>query len=119
MAKDAKSTSVERDVLVDINVVAARLGVQVRFIRRLVHERRIPYVKWGHLLRFDPAEIEGWLDRARTGEHTRSGRSATDSHARARRDSEARAVVERSNLGSASPARLAVPPWRRAIARRG
>ena len=51
--------------LVDINVVAARLGVQVRHIRRLVHERRIPYVKWGHLLRFDPAEIEAWLEAAR------------------------------------------------------
>ena len=51
--------------LVDIDTVAARLGVQVRHVRRLVHERRIPYVKWGHLLRFDPAEIDAWIDRAR------------------------------------------------------
>lgn len=29
--------------------------------RRNVAERRIPFVKWGHLLRFDPAEIEAWL----------------------------------------------------------
>ena len=34
-------------------------------IRRLVAERRIPFIKWGHLLRFDPAEIERWLDDAR------------------------------------------------------
>ncbi len=32
---------------------------------RLVAERRIPFVKWGHLLRFDPDEIAAWLDRAR------------------------------------------------------
>ena len=54
-----------RSGLVDIEVVADRLGVQVRHVRRLVHERRIPFIKWGHLLRFDPAEIEAWLDEAR------------------------------------------------------
>ncbi len=45
--------------------MAERLGVNQRHIRRLVAERRIPYLKWGHLLRFDPAEIDAWLDRAR------------------------------------------------------
>ena len=53
------------DNLIDIAAVAARLGVQVRHVRRLVHERRIPYVKWGHLIRFDPADIDAWIDRAR------------------------------------------------------
>jgi excisionase family DNA binding protein len=51
--------------LMDLPTVARRLGVNHRHIRRLVAERRIPYVKWGHLLRFDPDEIEAWLDRAR------------------------------------------------------
>ena len=51
--------------LEDIEAVARRLGVPVRHIRRLVAERRIPYLKWGHLLRFDPVEIEAWLDQAR------------------------------------------------------
>jgi excisionase family DNA binding protein len=51
--------------LMDITAVAQRLGVQVRHVRRLVLERRIPYVKWGHLLRFDPADINRWLDDAR------------------------------------------------------
>ena len=45
--------------------VAARLGVNPRYIRRLVAERRIPFIKLGHLLRFDPAEVEAWLDQAR------------------------------------------------------
>ncbi len=51
--------------LMDITAVAARLGVSVRRVRRLVHERRIPYIKWGHLIRFDPADIEPWIDSAR------------------------------------------------------
>ena len=53
------------DSLWDVDAVARRLGVQARHIRRLVGERRIPYIKWGHLLRFDPVDIERWLDDAR------------------------------------------------------
>jgi excisionase family DNA binding protein len=53
--------------LLDLPAVAERLNVNQRHVRRLVAERRIPYLKWGHLLRFDPAEIEAWLDRARRG----------------------------------------------------
>jgi excisionase family DNA binding protein len=44
--------------------VAELLGVSVRHVRRLVQERRIPFFKWGHLLRFDPDEIETWLQRS-------------------------------------------------------
>ena len=51
--------------LLTIAEVADALGVEVRHVRRLVHERRIPYIKWGHLLRFDPIEIAEWVDRAR------------------------------------------------------
>jgi excisionase family DNA binding protein len=51
--------------LVDIEWVAKRLGVTVRHIRRLVAEERIPLIKWGHLLRFDPGEIEEWINNAR------------------------------------------------------
>ena len=51
--------------LMDIAHLAEHLGVDIRHIRRLVHERRIPYIKWGHLLRFDPTEIEAWLEHHR------------------------------------------------------
>ena len=34
--------------LVDITTIAAHLDVSVRHVRRLVAERRIPYVKWGN-----------------------------------------------------------------------
>jgi excisionase family DNA binding protein len=49
----------------DIDAVALRLGVRVRYVRRLVAERRIPYLKLGRLLRFDPDEIDAWLNEAR------------------------------------------------------
>ncbi|CAN5720396.1 hypothetical protein BH20ACT2_BH20ACT2_19960 [soil metagenome] len=51
--------------LIDLPALARRLGVNQRHIRRLVAERRIPFVKWGHLLRFDPAEVDAWVDQAR------------------------------------------------------
>ncbi len=51
--------------LLTIAEVAETLGVDIRHVRRLVHERRIPYIKWGHLLRFDPAEITDWIDAYR------------------------------------------------------
>jgi excisionase family DNA binding protein len=51
--------------LLDLPTVAKRLGVNERHVRRLVAERRIPYLKWGRLLRFDPVELEAWLDEAR------------------------------------------------------
>ena len=54
--------------LIDVPVTAARLGVSVRYVRRLVAERRLPYYKLGHLLRFDPDEVDAWLDRARVSE---------------------------------------------------
>ncbi len=53
------------DRLLTITEVADRLGVEVRHMRRLVHERRIPFIKWGHLLRFDPADINEWIDANR------------------------------------------------------
>ncbi len=40
---------------------AERLNVSVRFIRRLCHERRVPYAKVGKFVRFDPDELEAWI----------------------------------------------------------
>jgi hypothetical protein len=31
----------------------------------LSFERRIPYVKWARLVRFDPRDVAGWLASAR------------------------------------------------------
>jgi excisionase family DNA binding protein len=51
--------------LLDITGLAEQLGVNTRHIRRLVAERRIPFIKWGHLIRFDPIEISEWIDSFR------------------------------------------------------
>jgi excisionase family DNA binding protein len=51
--------------LLNITDLAGHLGVNVRHIRRLVHERRIPFIKWGHLIRFDPDEVSAWIDANR------------------------------------------------------
>lgn len=51
--------------LLDIAAVAERLKVRERYIRRLVDERRIPYIKLGHFIRFDPDEIARWVDESR------------------------------------------------------
>jgi excisionase family DNA binding protein len=51
--------------LVDIPTMARTLGDNVRHIRRLVAERRIPYIKVGHFVRFDARDIRLWLDEHR------------------------------------------------------
>jgi len=51
--------------LVTIDQLADRLGTSVRHLRRLVAERRIPFVKLGGLVRFDVAEVEAWVDASR------------------------------------------------------
>lgn len=56
-----------RPDLIDLPALADKLGVTERHVRRLVAERRVPFIKWGHLLRFDPDEIDRWIDKHRTG----------------------------------------------------
>jgi excisionase family DNA binding protein len=48
--------------LLRIEELAQRLGVSVRHLRRLVQERRIPSLKFGHFVMFDENEIATWLD---------------------------------------------------------
>lgn len=62
--------------LLSIDQLAERLGVSIRHIRRLIAERRVPYLKVGRFVRFDPAEIAAWLDDARHPQHLRHGRPA-------------------------------------------
>ena len=51
--------------LLDIAAVAEQLCVTERHVRRLVAERRIPYVKVGRFVRFDPADVADWISAAR------------------------------------------------------
>lgn len=52
--------------LLDIDAVAELLSTSVRHIRRLVHEHRIPVVRVGRLIRFDPVDLDAWLDEHRS-----------------------------------------------------
>lgn len=51
--------------LLTIDQLADQLGITVRHVRRLIAERRVPYLKVGKVVRFDPAEIAVWLDEGR------------------------------------------------------
>ena len=55
--------------LVDIDVVAQRLGVSERFVRRLVQERRLAFHKIGRYVRFDLDEVEAWVETQRVAEY--------------------------------------------------
>jgi excisionase family DNA binding protein len=45
--------------------VARYLGDSERHIRRLVAERRIPFLKLGHFVRFDRDDIDEWIKTLR------------------------------------------------------
>lgn len=57
--------AIARNSLLDVDGVAEALGVTSRHIRRLVAERRIPFFKVGKFVRFDPGELDVWLDQQR------------------------------------------------------
>ena len=60
------------DVLLDVPSAAERLGCSPRYIRRLVMERRIPFVKLGgSKVRFSALELEQWIDTQRVEPATR------------------------------------------------
>ena len=52
----------------DVAGLAQRLGVTERFVRRLIAERRVPFLKIGKFIRFDPKTIDTWLETARVSE---------------------------------------------------
>jgi len=66
-----------KERLLDITAVADRLGTSVRHVRRLVFERRIPHTKVGGFVRFDPTEVDDWLEQMRRGPEPRRRRRAT------------------------------------------
>jgi excisionase family DNA binding protein len=52
--------------LLDIPAVAVRLGCSESYVRRLVQERRIPFVRLaGTRIRFEELKLDLWLDDQR------------------------------------------------------
>ncbi|MHB1988132.1 MAG: helix-turn-helix domain-containing protein [Acidimicrobiales bacterium] len=53
--------------LLDQSELAELLNITERHVRRLVSERRIPYVKVGRFVRFEPEQVQRWiLDSSRS-----------------------------------------------------
>jgi excisionase family DNA binding protein len=51
--------------MLTVEQAAQRLGTQVRFIRRLVAERRIRFYKIGKYVRFDPDDLAAYIEQGR------------------------------------------------------
>jgi excisionase family DNA binding protein len=62
LAKGTGPTTNLDGPLLDSDAVAKVLGITRRHVQRLVSERRIPYIKVGRFVRFDPGELNVWLD---------------------------------------------------------
>lgn len=60
--------------LLDIEALATWLDIPARTVRYFVAERRIPFVRIGRHIRFDPAEIRRWIDQGRVDPVERHGR---------------------------------------------
>jgi excisionase family DNA binding protein len=70
-----------RSALIDVEELAEWLGVEVVFVRRLVAERRIPFLKIGKFVRFDPGEVSVWIDRQRVSPNSQISRIRSKSRA--------------------------------------
>jgi excisionase family DNA binding protein len=53
------------DKLLTVEETAERLGTSVRFVRRLVFERRIAYVKLGRYVRIAARDLDAFIDAGR------------------------------------------------------
>jgi excisionase family DNA binding protein len=51
--------------MLTVEQAAQRLGTQVRFIRRLVAERRICFYKIGKYVRFHPDDLTAYIEQGR------------------------------------------------------
>jgi excisionase family DNA binding protein len=52
--------------LLNVTQAAEHLGTPVRFIRRLIAERRIPFYKIGRYVRIDPADLDHFIQEGRS-----------------------------------------------------
>lgn len=53
--------------LVDIPTVSRSFGISTRQVRRVVADGQIPFVRVGHLIRFDLDALKEWIDARRAG----------------------------------------------------
>ncbi len=93
--------------LIDITALAEHLGVPVRHVRQLVADRRIPFHKWGHLIRSDGAEVAEWLRRHKFPAKDDAVASDGGTMTLLPRGSRRRSGVQRDDKGMSGPGRRA------------
>ena len=59
--REVEQRQVAERRLIDIETVALQLGVCIKTVYGWVNMRRIPFIKVGRLVRFDPSDIEAWI----------------------------------------------------------
>jgi excisionase family DNA binding protein len=79
------------DKLLTVEEAAERLGTSTRFVRRLVADRRIAYVKVGRHVRLDPTDVEAFIAASRV--EVRPSSVSALPHRRSSRASSARRMV--------------------------
>lgn len=55
---------------IGIKDVSVYLGVNVRTIYSWISQRKIPHIKVGRLVRFDPKKIDEWLEENTNNAHS-------------------------------------------------
>lgn len=63
--KSTRNPSRRIESLLTTDDIAELLGVPKRYVYRLVADRRIPFVKWGHYVRFERPAINEWIAASR------------------------------------------------------
>ncbi|TFC83722.1 DNA-binding protein [Cryobacterium cheniae] len=63
--KLTSNNSTHLPALFDVAGAATYLGVTEHFVRRLRRERRVPYIKLGHFVRFDRADLDSFISEGR------------------------------------------------------
>ena len=60
--KDATMANDPPGLLWTPPITAEQLGISLAHLYRLASEHRIPFVRLGGALRFDPVDVRAWLD---------------------------------------------------------
>ena len=64
---DALRAPIAAPQLLDVPATASYLSVSERFVRRLIAERRVPFVKLGKFVRFDATDLDAFIEEGRVG----------------------------------------------------
>ncbi len=85
MLPTSETEVIRRDELFDAEQAGRYLGTGTRFVRRLIAERRIDYIKLGKYVRLQRSTLDAFIDAGRTSaathSHTDEARFAVDRHA--------------------------------------